>query len=185
MPYDIEASSDGCYEGTTCLINKLDIRDEEELASVEAALTLANIGLLEQEPLEGRFDFAHYRAIHKFLFGELYDWAGEIRTVNLAKKGTQFVPANEIESVGRAIFERLAAMNFFCDDGFAAFIQHITEFYCDTNLVLLRYQPCSIAIPTFCTPFVRGTAGRSEYSWRSLSAMRGMILTSAAWIWMN
>lgn len=61
MPYDIEASSDGCYEGTTCLINKLDIRDEEELASVEAALTLANIGLLEQEPLEGRFDFAHYR----------------------------------------------------------------------------------------------------------------------------
>ena len=135
MPYDIEASSDGCYEGTTCLINKLDIRDEEELASVEAALTLANIGLLEQEPLEGRFDFAHYRAIHKFLFGELYDWAGEIRTVNLAKKGTQFVPANEIESVGRAIFERLAAMNFFCDDGFAAFIQHITEFYCDTNLL--------------------------------------------------
>ena len=46
MPYDIEASTDNCYEGTTCLINKLDIRDEEELASVEAALTLANIGLL-------------------------------------------------------------------------------------------------------------------------------------------
>lgn len=135
MPYDIEASSDSCYEGTTCLINKLDIRDEEELASVEAALTLANIGLLEQAPLEGRFDFAHYRAIHQFLFGELYDWAGEIRTVNLAKKGTQFVPANEIESVGCAIFERLAAANFFCDDGFAAFIQHITEFYCDTNLL--------------------------------------------------
>lgn len=171
MPYDIEASSDGCYEGTTCLINKLDIRDEEELASVEAALTLANIGLLEQEPLEGRFDFAHYRAIHKFLFGELYDWAGEIRTVNLAKKGTQFVPANEIESVGRAIFERLAAMNFFCDDG--------------VRLRLSSILPSSIAIPTFCTPFVRGTAGRSEYSWRSLSAMRGMILTSAAWIWMN
>ena len=37
MPYDIEASADNCYEGTTCLINKLDIRDEEELASVEAA----------------------------------------------------------------------------------------------------------------------------------------------------
>ena len=30
MPYDIEASTDNCYEGTTCLINKLDIRDEEQ-----------------------------------------------------------------------------------------------------------------------------------------------------------
>lgn len=133
MPYDIEASTDNCYEGTTCLINKLDIRDEVELASVEAALTLANIGLLEQEPLEGHFDFAHYRAIHKFLFGELYEWAGEIRTVNLSKKGTQFVPADEIEQVGNAIFNRLAEMNFFCNDGFDDFIRHITEFYCDTN----------------------------------------------------
>lgn len=133
MPYDIEASTDNCYEGTTCLVNKLDIRDEEELASVEAALTLANIGLLEQEPLEGHFDFAHYRAIHKFLFGELYEWAGETRTVNLSKKGTQFVPADEIEQVGNAIFNRLAKMNFFCNDGFDDFIEHITEFYCDTN----------------------------------------------------
>lgn len=133
MPYDVEASSDSCYEGTTCLINKLDIRDEEELASVEAALTLANIGLLEQEPLEGRFNFVHYRSIHKFLFGELYEWAGETRTVNLSKKGTQFVPADEIEQVGNAIFNRLAEMNFFCNDGFDDFIGHITEFYCDTN----------------------------------------------------
>ena len=117
MPYDIEASTDNCYEGTTCLINKLDIRAEEELASVEAALTLANIGLLEQEPLEGHFDFAHYRAI----------------TVNLSKKGTQFVPADEIEQVGNAIFSRLAEMKFFCNDGFDDFIEHITEFYCDTN----------------------------------------------------
>lgn len=133
MPYNIEASTDNCYEGTTCLINKLGIRDEEELASVEAALTLANIGLLEREPLEGHFDFVHYRAIHKFLFGELYEWAGEIRTVNLSKKGTQFVSADEIEQVGNAIFKRLAETNFFCDDEFNDFIEHITEFYCDTN----------------------------------------------------
>ena len=32
MAYSIEASSDHCYEGTTCLINKLNIRDEEKLA---------------------------------------------------------------------------------------------------------------------------------------------------------
>ena len=68
MPYELEASADSCYEGTTCLINKLDIRDEAELAETESALTLANISLLEQEPIQGNFDFSHYKAIHKFLF---------------------------------------------------------------------------------------------------------------------
>lgn len=54
MSYEIKASSDSCSEGTTCLIYKLDIRDEAELAATEAALTLVNISLLEQEPLEGK-----------------------------------------------------------------------------------------------------------------------------------
>ena len=135
MPYEIEASTDSCYEGTTCLINKMDIRDEAELAETESALTLANISLLEQEPIQGNFDFAHYKAIHKFLFEDLYDWAGEIRTVNLSKKGTQFVPVDEIERVGNAIFAHLAEEDYFRQDNFDTFVEHITEFYCDTNLL--------------------------------------------------
>lgn len=135
MPYEIEASSDNCYEGTSCLINKMNIHDESELAATEAALTFANISMLEQEPLEGNFDFVHYKAIHKFLFDDLYDWAGEIRTVNLSKKGTQFVPADEIERVGNAIFARLAKADYFRQDGLDTFVKHITEFYCDTNLL--------------------------------------------------
>lgn len=133
MSYEIEVSTDSCYEGTTCLINKMDIRDEAELAETESALTLANISLLEQEPIEGNFDFAHYKAIHKFLFDDLYDWAGEIRTVNLSKKGTQFVSADEIEQIGNAIFARLAAVDYFRQDDFDTFVKNITEFYCDTN----------------------------------------------------
>ncbi|WP_040195628.1 Fic/DOC family protein [Candidatus Soleaferrea massiliensis] len=135
MSYEIEASSDSCYEGTTCFINKMDIRDEVELAETESALTLANISLLEQEPIEGNFDFTHYKAIHKFLFDDLYDWAGQIRTVNLSKKGTQFVPADEIEQIGNAIFARLAEADYFRQDDFDTFVKNITEFYCDTNLL--------------------------------------------------
>lgn len=135
MPYEIEPSTANCYEGTTCLINKMDIRDEAELAATESALTLANIGLLEQAPMEGNFDFAHYKAIHKFLFQDLYDWAGEIRTVNLSKKGTQFVPADEIEQIGNAIFAHLAQADYFRQDDFNTFVEHITGFYCDTNLL--------------------------------------------------
>lgn len=135
VSYKIEASSDNCYEGTTCLINKMDIRDESELAETESALTLANISLLEQEPIEGNFDFAHYKAIHKFLFEDLYDWAGELRTVNLSKQGTRFVPADEIERIGNAMFARLEKADYFRQDDFDTFVGHITEFYCDTNLL--------------------------------------------------
>ena len=135
MSYEIGASADSCYEGTACLINKMDIRNEAELAVTESALTLANISLLEQEPIQGNFDFAHYKAIHKFLFEDLYDWAGEIRTVNLSKKGTQFVPADEIEQVGNAIFAHLAEEDYFRQDDFDTLVEHITEFYCDTNLL--------------------------------------------------
>lgn len=75
MSYSIEASADSCYEGTTCLINKRNIRDEQLLQETESAITLAKISYLNMNPLPGAYDFAHYRAIHRFLFSDLYDWA--------------------------------------------------------------------------------------------------------------
>ena len=76
MSYSIDALTDNCYEGTTCLINKLNITDEETLKNVEAAITFAKISELEQTPIDGNFDFEHYKSIHKYIFEELYDWAG-------------------------------------------------------------------------------------------------------------
>lgn len=107
MAYSPEPLSDGCYPGTAVLINKLDIRDDKKLAQVEADVTKLRIAQWEIRPLADTFDFEHYKAIHRYLFDDLYDWAGQVRTVNLAKKGTRFCPAQEIESRGKLIFERL------------------------------------------------------------------------------
>ncbi len=112
MAYSIEASSDSCYEGTTCLINKLGIRDEALLARTESAYTLAKASYLELHPLPGKFDLAHYQNIHRFLFSDLYEWAGELRKVDLTKKGTVFVPASEIKQCADAYFARAAQLDF-------------------------------------------------------------------------
>lgn len=40
MAYSIDSIPDNCYEGTSCLINKLDIRDEEKLNFVESQITI-------------------------------------------------------------------------------------------------------------------------------------------------
>ena len=58
MAYSIDSSSDSCYEGTTCLINKLGIQDEALLSQTESAYTLAKVSYLELHPLSGNFDFS-------------------------------------------------------------------------------------------------------------------------------
>ena len=133
MAYSIDPIQDNCYPGTTVLINKLDIRDEAALNEAEALATFVNASKLEQHPLEGGFDFAHYKAIHQFLFSDLYDWAGQIRTVNISKKGTHFCPAEEIDQRAELIFGRLKACNYYRGLPRDEFVGEIVDFYCATN----------------------------------------------------
>lgn len=104
MGYSLNASADNCYEGTTCLINKFDIRDEKLLAETEADITFMKSVMLDNNPIKGCFNFEHYKAIHRFLFCDIYDWAGEVRTVNISKEGTAFVEADSIERIASACF---------------------------------------------------------------------------------
>ena len=79
--YSVNALTDDCYPGTTVLINKLNINNQGDLDAVESAIVPAKAALWEENPLMVSFDFAHYCAIHKYLFEDLYEWAGKIRTV--------------------------------------------------------------------------------------------------------
>jgi len=97
MGYSIDPISANCYPGTTILINKFDIRDEEKLSEIESVISSARYAEWLNAPQAATFDFDHYKAIHRFLFSGLYEWAGEIRTVNISKKGTQFTPAENIK----------------------------------------------------------------------------------------
>ena len=67
MGYSIDPTSDNCYPGTTVLINKLDIRDEQTLNEAETLATYINASKLEEQPLEGAFDFATTGALFPFL----------------------------------------------------------------------------------------------------------------------
>ena len=133
MSYSIDAITDNCYKGTTCLINKLDIRDEKQLDIVESQITVAKISILQQNPIDGNFNFEHYKAIHKFIFEDLYDWAGIPRIVDISKKGTLFVKAANIEEIATACFERLKNHNYFKNLELDDFVEKIADFYCVTN----------------------------------------------------
>lgn len=133
MPYTVDAATSGCYEGTTVLINKFGLRDAEVLAEVEAAVVPAKAAMWEAKPLCETFDFAHYKAIHRWLFEDLYEWAGEVRTIDLSKKGTMFCPAGEINRVAQAIFSRLKEEKFLVGLEKPEFVLQLTDFYQRTN----------------------------------------------------
>lgn len=75
------------YPGTHVLRNRLGIADARKLDRIERRLVGDRIA--EGVPL-GSFDLAHLRAIHRHLFQDVYDWAGELRTVEIFKGGNQF-----------------------------------------------------------------------------------------------
>ena len=135
MSYSITALTDNYYAGTNCLINKFNIQNEEQLAKIEASITLAKSAELERSFISYSFDFEHYKQIHRYLFEDLYDWAGKVRTVDISKKGTNFISAENIEVVANACFDRLKSHNYFRNVDFEDFVENIVDFYCSTNML--------------------------------------------------
>ena len=135
MGYSIDTITADCYEGTTCLRNKFGIKDDARLSLIEGQITFAKGSELEYNPMSGNFDFEHYKAIHKYLFEDIYEWAGKIRNVDMTKKGTTFAKACEIEELAKACFARLKAENYFMGQKFDEYVNNIVDFYCVTNML--------------------------------------------------
>ena len=77
------------------LTSSADLAREEERISKKKAIELFESGLFDHlEP--GKF--VSLQAIHKYLFDEIFDFAGEIRTVNLAKGNFRFAPVMYLQA---------------------------------------------------------------------------------------
>lgn len=75
-----------CYPDTDTLINRLGIHSSSRLVEAETRIISIRLYQLHAHPISGSFDLAHLCRIHRFIFQDLYSWAGELRTVNIAKK---------------------------------------------------------------------------------------------------
>ena len=76
------------------LTSSADLAREEERLSKKKALALFENGVLDTLPA-GKF--STLQAIHKYLFEDIYDFAGKLRTVNLAKGNFRFAPLMYLE----------------------------------------------------------------------------------------
>jgi cell filamentation protein len=119
---------------TGTLRNRLGLADPTVLAQAEARLVAAAEYVLFHERLDlGGYDLAHLRALHRHLFGSVYDWAGELRTVNIAKGTTLFALAEWLEPQANQIFAWLAAEGHLLELPRDRFVEGASRLLSDLN----------------------------------------------------
>jgi cell filamentation protein len=123
------------YPGTDVLRNKPGLRDHMALSEVEYKAAASRETELEKNPIKGNFDMAHLRAYHRHLFQDVYDWAGELRTVDMSKGGDDFAPILYLEPLMQAIHKRLENNKFLRGLGEKDFVEIFTDVYSDLNAV--------------------------------------------------
>jgi cell filamentation protein len=120
------------YPGTRTLKNRLGISDAAQLDDAERYLVVQRVA--EGVP-EGSFDLAHLQAIHRHLFQDIYDWAGEIRTVEISKGAQQFQFRQFIHTGMGDVHRRLVRSRFLAGLSRADFAKQVAVILGDVNFV--------------------------------------------------
>ena len=121
-----------CYPGTEILKNHLNLRDQTALDAFEAEITAQRAS----EPLPaGRLSYAHYRAIHRHLFQDVYAWAGKPRTIRISKGANTFCYPEHIDREMQRVFIDLAAQRWLRGLSADRFAVGVAHFLAELNAI--------------------------------------------------
>jgi cell filamentation protein len=123
------------YPGTNVLRNLRDIRDPEQLDRFEAIATARRLAELGCEPIGNTFDAIHLRAIHRYIFQDVYAWAGEIRTVEIAKPSALFALKQHIVTALDKTFGDLAKEHQLAELELAEFCSRAAYYLGEINAI--------------------------------------------------
>jgi cell filamentation protein len=92
--------------GASTPTNKLGIANPHALAAAVTECSSRRLAELQASPIRGGFDASHLQEIHRYLYQDVYDWAGELRRI---EKGG--APASSLEDSLNRAFDRLSRDN--------------------------------------------------------------------------
>ncbi|WP_375628017.1 MULTISPECIES: type II toxin-antitoxin system protein adenylyltransferase VbhT [unclassified Bartonella] len=93
---------------TGVMYNRFGIKDKATLQRVESTISYVKSFEFVHTPIGGKFDLDYMKEIHRRLFGDIYEWAGQVRLVDIAKGNSMFASYNQIESYAPKITKKLA-----------------------------------------------------------------------------
>lgn len=129
--YDVEDET-YCYPGTSILKNLGGLRSQADLDRFEAVMTARRF----EEPLPpGHLTVAHFRAIHRHIFQDVYLWAGRFRTIRMRKGFSPFCYPEHIPREMIRLFESLKAAKHLSGLEPAAFAERAAAFLATLNAI--------------------------------------------------
>jgi cell filamentation protein len=133
LPESYAAADDPyCYPNSSVLKNLKDLRSEEDLERFETAMTSQRADELLPA---GQLDVGHYYAIHHHLFQDVYEWAGQPRTIRIEKGTSVFCYPENIEGQMNDLFSGLLARNHFRDLATENFVEALAGFLATLNAI--------------------------------------------------
>ena len=124
-----------CYKGTDVLINLLNIRDNKTLQMAESRIVATKLFELRKNEMIGNFDVEHFIKIHKFLFEDIYPFAGKFRTENIAKGYFSFAEWEYIDTELRKLLEKLHKSNLLKNDTRVVLVKDLAYYLAELNVL--------------------------------------------------
>lgn len=124
-----------CYKDSDVLVNKFDIHDNKKLEEIERKIVLAKLYELRQNHQIGNFDITHFVGIHKFLFEDIYPFAGLFRNENIAKGNFSFAEWEYIEDQLKKLLDQLKEENYLQDLDRDTFIKRLSYYMAELNVL--------------------------------------------------
>ena len=90
---------------------------------------------LEKKGITGNFDINHFTSIHKFLFEDIYDFAGLFRTENISKDYFQFAGWQFIEDELNKLLDKLKEENYLANLSKEDFSKRLAYYWAEINVL--------------------------------------------------
>jgi cell filamentation protein len=123
------------YPGTSVLKNLREFRDAETFAEFESDASGRRLLELAAEPIPGKFDLQHLRTIHRYIFQDVFAWAGEIRSVSISKGGFVFAAPQFIVAALEPQLQKLRGESLLRGLSVDAFAARCAHYFGEVNAV--------------------------------------------------
>ncbi|HIB8958704.1 TPA: putative adenosine monophosphate-protein transferase Fic [Enterobacter ludwigii] len=121
------------YPGLNVMRNCLNIRQADRLAKASyeiTALRVATLGLGPSAP-----GLPHLCAIHRHLYQDIFDWAGDIREIDIYQGDTRFCHFAYIEKEGNVLVQDLEEEGYLNGLQKEEFVPRLSHYYCEINVL--------------------------------------------------
>lgn len=135
--YDVYAVSGSiyCYPDSNVLKNRFGLRNSARLKEVETDLSTIRQKDLLEHPVQGYFSINHLCRIHRYLFGDIYPFAGHFRREDIQKGTTRFLAHSEIKAKLSALLARLHQESCLAGLPFEELAERSAYYFAELNYI--------------------------------------------------